>query len=51
MDDEHTLADLRDHGVANGDALVAVKQPFIGSVDRTAHDKFADYVNVKDFGA
>lgn len=34
-----------------GDALVAVKQPFIGSVARTQHDKNKDVINVKDFGA
>lgn len=36
---------------AIGDALVAVKQPFTGSVARTQHDKNAEIVNVRDFGA
>ena len=35
---------------AYGDALVAVKQPFAGSVARTVHDKMAETVTVADFG-
>ncbi|HBV2907675.1 phage tailspike protein [Citrobacter freundii] len=34
-----------------GDALVAVKQPYTGSVVRTQHDKNADFISAKDFGA
>jgi hypothetical protein len=34
-----------------GDALMATKQPYTGAVTRTQHDKNADWVNVKDFGA
>ncbi|MBP8253767.1 MAG: hypothetical protein KAX41_03050 [Citrobacter sp.] len=34
---------------AYGDALVGVKQPFVGAGSRTQHDKNADYVNVRDF--
>ncbi|WP_112909104.1 phage head-binding domain-containing protein [Escherichia coli] len=34
-----------------GDALIAVKQPYTGSVVRTQHDKNADFISVKDFGA
>lgn len=34
-----------------GDALIAVKQPLAGSVLRTQHDKNADAISVKDFGA
>ena len=34
-----------------GDSLVAVKQPFPGTVARTQHSLNADYVNVKDWGA
>lgn len=34
-----------------GDSLVGVKQPATGSVLRTQHDKNADLVSVKDFGA
>lgn len=36
---------------AYGDALVAVKQPFTGSVARTVHDKMAETVTVADFGS
>lgn len=34
-----------------GDSLVAVKQPYSGTVVRTQHDKNAEYVSAKDFGA
>lgn len=34
-----------------GDSLVAVKQPFTGSVTRTLHDKNREVVSVTDFGA
>lgn len=34
-----------------GDALMAVKLSYIGSVVRTQHDKNADFISVKDFGA
>lgn len=34
-----------------GDAMIGVKQPFTGSVARTQHDKNADTVSAKDFGA
>ncbi|MFV4760111.1 phage head-binding domain-containing protein [Citrobacter freundii] len=34
-----------------GDALVAVKQPYTGSVVRTQHEKNADFISAKDFGA
>lgn len=34
-----------------GDALIAVKQPYTGSVVRTQHSKNADAVSVMDFGA
>lgn len=37
--------------VAKGDALIGVKQPFTGAVARTQHDKNAESVSVKDFGA
>nr|WP_194857121.1 hypothetical protein [Morganella morganii] len=33
-----------------GDALIAVKQPYDGSVARTQHDFNAQFVSVKDFG-
>jgi hypothetical protein len=34
-----------------GDHLVGVKQPFIGSIHRTQHDKNKDILNIRDFGA
>ncbi|MDM3222497.1 hypothetical protein OGV71_12260 [Citrobacter sp. Cf088] len=34
-----------------GDALMAVKLSYIGSVVRTQHDKNADFISAKDFGA
>jgi hypothetical protein len=43
------LADTTDP--AKGDALVGVKQPFTGAVARTQHDKNAESITVKDFGA
>ena len=36
---------------AQGDALVAVEQPFTGAVPRTQHGKNADEVSVTDYGA
>ncbi|MBD2825616.1 phage head-binding domain-containing protein [Xenorhabdus szentirmaii] len=36
--------------IDKGDALIAVKQPIIGAVKRTAHDWFADIITVKDMG-
>lgn len=35
----------------NGDALVAVKQPFTGSLARTQHDKNTEFLSILDFGA
>jgi hypothetical protein len=46
---QQDLADSTD--VAKGDAMIAVKQPFTGAVERTQHDKNAEWVSVKDFGA
>lgn len=37
--------------IAKGDAKVGVKQPYAGAVARTAHDKFAEILHAKDFGA
>lgn len=34
-----------------GDALLGVKQPFTGAFARTQHDKNAEFVSIKDFGA
>nr|DAE54912.1 MAG TPA: tail spike protein [Caudoviricetes sp.] len=35
---------------AFGDAMIAVQQPFTGSVPRTQHDKNTEIISVKDFG-
>lgn len=43
-----SLIDANDH---LGDALIAVKQPYIGSFARTQHSKNMDTISVKDFGA
>ncbi len=37
--------------VAQGDALVGVKQPFSGAVARTQHAKNAEFISITDFGA
>ncbi|MBW9430748.1 hypothetical protein FHC77_08320 [Atlantibacter hermannii] len=44
------LIDLASAENGKGDALVAVKQPYSGSVARTQHGKNADTISVKDFG-
>lgn len=44
-----TLADTSN--IANGDALIGVKLNATGAVARTQHDKNAETVSVKDFGA
>lgn len=36
--------------IANGDAMIAVKQPLTGSIARTQHAKNAEIVSVTDFG-
>ncbi|MDE9540629.1 phage head-binding domain-containing protein [Xenorhabdus bovienii] len=36
--------------IDKGDALIAVKQPIDGSIERTVHDWIADLVTVKDMG-
>lgn len=36
---------------SNGDALVAVKQPFTGAVPRTQHSKNTEVLSPRDFGA
>ena len=44
------LYELADHSdISKGDALVAVKQPYDGSIERTEHDKNIDYVSIFDF--
>ena len=45
------LAELSSTAAGKGDALVAVKLDATGSAARTQHDKNADVVSVKDFGA
>ncbi|WP_197712550.1 glycosyl hydrolase family 28-related protein [Citrobacter amalonaticus] len=35
----------------NGDALIMVKQPVTGAVERTQHSKNTDHISVMDFGA
>lgn len=45
----HTLADLGDAGAGNGDALVAVKQPYDNTSARTQHDKNAETISILDF--
>ena len=44
-------SDLASSADEKGDALISVKQPFTGAVPRTQHDKNAEIVSVKDFGA
>lgn len=45
------LLELASSADGKGDALVAVKQPFTGSVPRTVHDKILESISVRDFGA
>lgn len=49
--EKSTLLALASDEDGSGDALLAVKQPFAGAVRRTQHDKNADIVSIKDFGA
>lgn len=44
-------ADLHSAASGKGDALIGVKSDLIGSVARTQHQKNAETVSVKDFGA
>lgn len=45
------LGDLANSSnVSKGDALVAMKQPVVGAVARTVHDKLAEIVSIQDFG-
>lgn len=46
---QRRLADTTD--VELGDALIGVRQPFLGAAPRTQHDKNIDSVTFKDFGA
>jgi hypothetical protein len=52
FDMNYLLAALSDASDATkGDAGVAMKQPLAGAVARTVHDKLAETISVKDFGA
>jgi len=42
---------LMSYAEGDGDSLIAVRQPLPGAALRTQHEKNADSVNVKDFGA
>lgn len=46
-----TLQLIDASNTSNGDALVAMKQPYTGAVARTVHDKLTECVSIKDFGA
>lgn len=49
---EYTVQDLADSSnVLKGDALIAVKSTLSGGIARTQHDKNAEWVSVRDFGA
>ncbi|MEM5523819.1 glycosyl hydrolase family 28-related protein [Enterobacter hormaechei] len=45
------LLELASAEDGKGDALIAVKQPYTGSVARTQHHKNAEFISVTDFGA
>lgn len=45
------LIELASSEDRKGDALIAVKQPYTGSVARTQHQKNAEFISVTDFGA
>lgn len=49
--DSSLRASLASDDDGNGDALVAVKQPYAGAVARTQHQKNAEFISVTDFGA
>lgn len=44
------IADLASDAPGKGDAMIAVKQPYTGSSNRTQHDKNAEFVSATDFG-
>jgi hypothetical protein len=46
IDDLANTTDL-----ALGDAMIGVRQPYVGTIARTQHDFNAQYISVKDFGA
>lgn len=43
--------DLSSDELTKGDAKITVVQPFTGAVERTQHDKNAESISIKDFGA
>ena len=49
--DASLRAALASSGDDLGDALIAVKQPFTLSIRRTQHQKNAEHISVRDFGA
>ncbi|MEX5359876.1 tail fiber domain-containing protein, partial [Klebsiella pneumoniae] len=44
------LVDLASTEDGKGDALIGVKQPYVGAVGRTQHDKNTDFINIRDYG-
>ncbi|WP_410759558.1 phage head-binding domain-containing protein [Citrobacter youngae] len=50
-DPDRLRQELNSSTDGQGDSLVAVKQPLIGSVPRTQHDKNNDVISIEDFGA
>ncbi|MFR3742050.1 tail fiber/spike domain-containing protein [Enterobacter hormaechei] len=42
---------LLSENVEDGDNLITVKQPYIGAIARTQHQKNAEFISVTDFGA
>ncbi|MFP1263680.1 hypothetical protein ACK16A_28985, partial [Klebsiella michiganensis] len=50
IDGDTLRQELASGGEGAGDALLAVKQPFPGSVLRTQHDKNAEFVSLMDVG-
>jgi hypothetical protein len=49
LDGKLNSSDLASHNDGNGDALIAVRQPFTGARDMTQHDFNALYINAKQF--
>ncbi|HAN7798982.1 TPA: hypothetical protein IF845_001807 [Escherichia coli] len=50
-DPDQLRQELASSGDDLGDALIAVKQPFTLSIRRTQHQKNAEHISVRDFGA
>lgn len=49
--DTSLRSELASSADGKGDAMISVKQPLTGAAPRTQHDKNAEIVSVKDFGA